>query len=62
MMQSAQATLALTLVGVLTTRPHSKESRPEIQKSAGRGWGTQLVDDPLIPRWLLSLNDVTTAL
>ena len=24
--------------------------------------GTQLVDDPLVPRWLLSLNDLTTAL
>ena len=54
MMQRAQATLALTLVEVLTTRHHSKESRPEIQKSSGGGWGTQNGGGLLFPMLLLS--------
>ena len=58
----AQATLALTLVGVLTTRPHSKESRPEIQKSSGGRWGTRHGGGLLFPRLVLSQSDVTIAL
>src|ERR1043165_353513 len=62
MMQRIKLTLALTLVGVLTTRPHSKESRPEIQKSSGGRCGTRHGGDLLFPRLLLSRSDVTVAL
>ena len=62
MMQRGTQTLALTLVGVLTTRHHSKESRPEIQKSAGGRRGTRHGGDLLFPRLLLSRSDVTISL
>ena len=62
MMQRDKQALALTLVGVLTTRPHSTESRPEIQKSSGGRWGTQHGGGLLFPRLLLSRSDVTIAL
>src|SRR3954464_4253780 len=59
MMQRGTQTLALTQIGVLTTRPHSKESRPEIQKSSGGRWGTRHGDGLLFPTWLLSQSGVT---
>src|SRR3954470_3183171 len=62
MMQRDKQALALTLVGVLTTRPHSKESRPEIQKSSGGRRGTRHGGGLLFPRLLLSRSDVTIAL
>src|SRR4051812_38754382 len=61
MMQN-KTLLALTLVGVVTTRPHSKESRPEIQNSSGGRWGTRHGDDLLFPMLLLSQSDETIAL
>ena len=33
----------------MTTRPHLKESRPEIQGSTERMWGTPVEDDLLAP-------------
>src|SRR4051812_8787152 len=57
-----QQALALVLAGVLTTRPHSTESRPEIQKSSGGRWGTRHGGGLLFPRLLLSRSDVTIAL
>ena len=54
-----QSTPSLTLIEVLTTRHHSKESRPEIQKSSGGRWGTQHGGGLLFPRLLLSWSDVT---
>ena len=44
----------------VTTRPHSKESRPEIQESAETKRGTQVEGDLLAPRELLPRNDGTT--
>src|SRR4051812_38203330 len=62
MMQRGTQILTLTLVGVLTTRPHSKESRPEIQKSSGGRWGTRHGGGLLFPRLPISRSDVTIAL
>src|SRR3954465_8354677 len=57
-----QNTLSLTLIGVVTTRPHSEESRPEIQKSSGGRWGTRHGGGLIFPMLLRSRSDVTTAL
>ena len=48
-----------SLVGVLTTRHHSKESRPEIQKSAGGRRVTRHGGGLLVPMLLLSQSGVT---
>ena len=43
----------------VTTHPHSKESRPEIQVPPEKGWGTQVEDDPPFPKYRRSQNGVT---
>ena len=50
MMHNLLASLGHTRTRDVTTRPHSKESRPEIQESAGKERGTQVEDDLLAPR------------
>ena len=50
MMHTWLASLEHTRTRDVATRPHSKESRPEIQGSAERKWGTQVEDDLHAPR------------
>ena len=45
-----KASLGHTRTRDVTTRPHSKESRPEIQGLAERKWGTLVEDDLLAPK------------
>ena len=45
-----KASLGHTRTRDVTTCPHAKESRPEIQGSAERKWGTQVEDDLHAPR------------
>ena len=49
MMHNWLASLGHTRTRDVTTRPHLKESRPEIQGSAERKWGTPVEDDLLAP-------------
>lgn len=58
-MHTWRASLVHTRTRDVTTHPHSKESRPEIQESARRKWRTQVEDDLLAPRYILSRNDET---
>ena len=50
MMHKWLAGLGHTRTRDVTTRPHSKKSRPEIQESAERKWGTQVEDDLHAPK------------
>ena len=45
-----KASLGHTRTMDVTTRPHSKKSRPEIQELAERKRGTQVEDDLLAPK------------
>ena len=50
MMHKWLASLEHTRTRDVTTRPHLKESRPEIQGSMERKWGTPVEDDLLAPK------------
>ena len=50
MMHTWLASLEHTRTRDVTTRPHLKESRPEIQGSMERRWGTPVEDDLLAPK------------
>ena len=50
MMHKLLASLGHTRTRDVTTRPHLKESRPEIQQLAERKRGTQVEDDLLAPK------------
>ena len=50
MMHNWLASLGHTRTRDVTTRPHLKESRPEIQGSTERRWGTPIEDDLLAPK------------
>ena len=45
-----KASLGHTRTRDVTTRPHLKESRPDIQGSAERKWGSQVEDYIHAPR------------
>ena len=57
-----KASLGHTRTRDVTTRPHSKESRPEIWVPPGRRRDTQVEDDPPFPKLLHPQNGATIEL